>query len=313
MEPNQTTPFLNPGNTQPQPSVRAGFDLDWGLLTAKVWQAVADPDGQHVLPSLGWSVGQWCGEENVFGTAIAIWSSVLELLKYSFGWRSPAVAVARWVESGLSTDDRRLQVISHLIGADVEESAKNLAAFLYLQNGWQLTRFGHGGLVELYGRDESRHPHVAVPGWVRDEYRRRGCGDDHRVPVGESVDYLPCGSGGWDNMHLSGHCWAPIFRTALRQGAPIRGGTIVESEPSQFFSRIDGEFGRGVLVTHQYGGWFDELVAHGDTLPTLSSGRSWRVDVVCTPIGWLGTFRKSRQTGLWFSGPHSLHTWGELG
>jgi len=27
---------------------------------------------------------------------------------------------------------------------------------------------------------------------------------------------------------------------------------------------------------------------------------SWHVDVVCPTAGWLGTYRPSRETGLWF-------------
>ena len=305
MQPDDLPLFVNPGEVLPRPSVLAGFDGDWGSLTPTVWQALAGPAGQHALPSLDWAVSQERGSDAAFDAPFPIWSAVLELLNYSFGWRSPAVAVARWLETGLPTTDRRLEVIAHLLGSDLEERVTNLAAFLYLQGGWSLSRYGHGGLIDLFGEDESRYPTIRIPQWVRDEYKRRGCGDDHRGPYEAAPYFLPCRSGGFDNMHLSGHCWMPILRTAERQGAPLRGGSISDAEPSRFFSQEDGEHGRAVLMTQQYGGWFDELVAHGKTLPALESGRSWRVDVVCAPIGWLGTYRKSRETGLWFSGPHS--------
>ena len=38
--------------------------------------------------------------------------------------------------------------------------------------------------------------------------------------------------------------------------------------------------------------------------------RSWHVDVLCRPVGWLGTYRRSRQSGVWFSGPHRYHQVG---
>lgn len=40
------------------------------------------------------------------------------------------------------------------------------------------------------------------------------------------------------------------------------------------------------------------------------SGWSWRIDVICKQIGWLGTYRRSRVTGYWFAGKHSIHMAG---
>jgi hypothetical protein len=45
-------------------------------------------------------------------------------------------------------------------------------------------------------------------------------------------------------------------------------------------------------------------------LDSITPEPSWRVDVVCQPLGWLGTFRRSRRSGLWFTG---RHRWHELG
>lgn len=48
---------------------------------------------------------------------------------------------------------------------------------------------------------------------------------------------------------------------------------------------------------------------YGATLPSLGTG-SWHVDVVVKPMGWLGTFRRSWVTGLWFQGRHLIHAAG---
>jgi hypothetical protein len=303
--------FLTPGSGLPQPSPAAGAEYMWGGLTKAAWQALADPNGQHVLPTVDSLVSSDSNTDE-FESQCHLWSAILDLLKYSFGWRSPAHGMAKWVETGTPTTDRRFEVIAHLLGRDLRERAVNLSAFLFMQMGWNLSVFGHGSLTALHGPDSSAHPVTRIPEWVQEEFRLRGCGDDAEKPVLISNVPLPCSAGGWDNMHLSGHCWAPIARTASAQGAPIRSLPQIEIETSEFYSRIDGERGTAVLVTHQYTGWFDDLVDFGDQLEPLPSGRSWRVDVVCRPIGWLGTFRKSRETGLWFSGPHSLHEWGEF-
>lgn len=59
-----------------------------------------------------------------------------------------------------------------------------------------------------------------------------------------------------------------------------------------------------------YSGWYSALARLGATLPARFDGRSWRVDVVVRPIGWLGTYRQSRVTSRWFTGQHR---WHELG
>lgn len=56
-------------------------------------------------------------------------------------------------------------------------------------------------------------------------------------------------------------------------------------------------------------GWFRVLIEQGNSLPDFE-GASWHVEVVCKPVGSLGTFRRSRVTGLWFAGPHRLHMLG---
>ena len=38
--------------------------------------------------------------------------------------------------------------------------------------------------------------------------------------------------------------------------------------------------------------------------------QSWRVDVTVTNLGYLGVFRRSRDTGADFQGRHAVHMWG---
>ena len=309
--------YIEPRTGLAVPSHASGGDYDWGLLIRPVWQALADPDGQHSLPSIDWverhfsDLDEEDSERARLSGHFSIWTATINLMKYSLGWRSPAHGVAKWVDEGLPTDDPRLELIAHLLGRGLHEKAINLATFLFRQGGWAYTEYGHGGILDTYGSTWVDRD-FGIPAWVDREFARRGCGDDRSdSEVEEAPDYLPASSGGWDNMHLSGHSWAPIIHTAIEQSAPMRTSHDVAKLPVQFHSSIDGALGHATLVTHQYAGWYDELVQRGNSLPPLKSGRSWRIEVICSPIGWLGTFRKSRETGLWFSGKHSMHVWGE--
>ena len=55
-----------------------------------------------------------------------------------------------------------------------------------------------------------------------------------------------------------------------------------------------------------YSGWYNHF---------MTSPHDWqgahgvRLDIV-RPLGWLGTFRKSRVTTLWFRGRHQWHMLG---
>lgn len=68
--------------------------------------------------------------------------------------------------------------------------------------------------------------------------------------------------------------------------------------------------GRVELIAPLYRGWYRILTRVGDALPPLPNGRSWRVDLTIAPIGFVGTFRRSRESGRWFTGRHKVHRLG---
>jgi hypothetical protein len=111
--------------------------------------------------------------------------------------------------------------------------------------------------------------------------------------AGEALGMLSPYGGGTDPLHLSFHSCGPIEAPS---GEPLllRG------------SRSDR---RAVLILDAMRGWYRALIEQGATLPD-GGDRSWRIDVVVRPIGTLGTYRRSRETGLWFAGRHRLHTRG---
>lgn len=99
---------------------------------------------------------------------------------------------------------------------------------------------------------------------------------------------MPAGRG--DSLHLTMHVQGDSGNTELildRDGGP-----------------------RGVLLVEQIAGFREVLDRDVALQHEHPSGRSWRIEVFCKQIGWLGTFRRSRLTGYWFAGKHSIHMAG---
>jgi hypothetical protein len=101
----------------------------------------------------------------------------------------------------------------------------------------------------------------------------------------------PCSPGGSDMLHLSRHLVAADGASTSRM--------FIEREEER----------KAVVVVEPLVGWYVGLARAGATLPEIGE-HSWYVDVICPPVGWLGTYRRSRRTGLWFAGKHSVHELG---
>lgn len=130
---------------------------------------------------------------------------------------------------------------------------------------------------------DSHEPGVAVDrDWLDNAERRVA-----------SAGWGPYG-GGTDPMHLAVHSMAPAHGD--------------DDEGVHVLVRDDRR--SAVLIVDRYAGWYAALGRLGARLPPRADGRSWKVDVLCRPIGWLGTYRRSRLTGRWFAGRHSTHMMG---
>lgn len=112
--------------------------------------------------------------------------------------------------------------------------------------------------------------------------------------LAENVSGLPYG-GGSDPLH---------FATADSTVA----GENTNQNARLVFSTSDR---RATLIVSEFDGWLFELRRCERQLDN-DGHRSWHVDVVAQDAGWLGTFRKSWVTGLWFSGKHSSHMIGNI-
>ena len=94
-----------------------------------------------------------------------------------------------------------------------------------------------------------------------------------------------------DGLHLAVHCGGPLEEVRV---------------PSALLNSSKADR-RAVLIVDSMRGWYRTLSEV--KLPDLGD-RSWYVDVVAKPVGHLGTFRRSRETGRYFAGPHRYHILG---
>ncbi|MCJ1708533.1 hypothetical protein [Microbacterium sp. VKM Ac-2923] len=94
----------------------------------------------------------------------------------------------------------------------------------------------------------------------------------------------------------------------LERGDHVKGPAERKAGDAGCLRTINGSPPRAVYVRQHFGGWYTGLAEAAAALPP--SSRSWRVDVFVRSVGFLGTYRKSRTTGLWFSGRHRYHSVG---
>lgn len=206
--------------------------------------------------------------------ALAYWSALLHLLIYSFGWARPDRGLRWWFDAGRPVDDPRLLLIRELWDSDGQLDW--FASWL-----WTTRQLADVDALEaIAGRTFDRESLPVDQAWLDQVLGTSATGIASPAPIG-----------GTDPLHLSSHCSGPLADpgstpTLLRSGSDDR---------------------RAVLVTDSMIGWYRALGAVD--LPNLGD-RSWHVDVVAKPVGFLGTFRRSRDTGLWFSGKHSIHLRG---
>jgi hypothetical protein len=104
----------------------------------------------------------------------------------------------------------------------------------------------------------------------------------------------PVGGGG-DEFHFSRHVLCGV-----EADEDADGGLLFH----------DSQSGQACLVIDGYQGWYRALTRKTAGLAPRPGGASWRVEVVCRPVGHLGVFRPSRISGRWFAGRHRVHELG---
>jgi hypothetical protein len=205
----------------------------------------------------------------------------MHLLAYGAGWPRLDLGAWWWRSVGFPVDEPVLALVDEILGSRRDE----LVAWL-VTSPWSVDL--SNVIADATGTTlpESGAPSVDRA-WLADVERT-------------STDAGPYSSGGTDVLHLAIHTMSPIEDA----GEPASRARWLVGAPSDR---------RAVLVVDQYAGWYRELARRAASLPPLPGDRSWRIDVVCSPVGHLGTYRRSRLTGRWFCTRHGVHQagWGD--
>ncbi len=205
--------------------------------------------------------------------ALGYWGGLHYLLLRRLGWSAPHRGLMRWYDAGKPTDDPTLALI-----ADVWDRDGYLDVYL----AW-LLRLQPRFLFGYEALPKSTEPlGAAWSSWLEAAVER-----DRRAPA----PHFPL-TGGWDPLHLSVHVG--------ESGTPDPMSTLMVTDPHH---------ARALFITDTMDAWYGDLSAKLQTLPP--STRSWRIEVVVRTVGVLGTFRRSRSTGLLFTGRHRYHSLGQ--
>ncbi len=234
----------------------------------------ADDAGALVMPAAPNAVRT----EQRHRQQVVYFAALQSFLTYSLGWTRHDKGLLWWLEHDRPIEDRRFALLDAT----------------WFRDG-NLT-----GYAAWFARRVSEHPEGAMealePWLARPDLAPMKLGEPWASRFREALTRDEW-TGGYDPLHLwgGGHVGAPS--RALASGSARLMGAQAASRSATFVADV-------------VEGWYSQLAELGGRLPPLAGGASWKVDVFVKPIGFLGTFRRSRATGLWFSGRHRYHSVG---
>ena len=249
-----------------------GEQLEWGIAIPWTFRALHVPRSSAVMPAPPRP------GDDVF-TATAYWGPLMHLLAYSLAWSRPFRGLNRWYEYDRPIDDPRFALISDIWGADGHLDW--FYAWMWERDPSWAEMFDGIADTTYFASQEPARPSVDLAGM---ESLRRSA---------EAAGFPTPLVGGSDPLHLGSHWSGPLDNQP-------RSSILTRTAPSKRTA---------VFVADSMTGWYRQLATRAAELPQLSN-RSWHIEAVVKPAGWLGTYRRSRITGLWFNGPHSIHMYG---
>lgn len=193
-------------------------------------------------------------------TARAYWVPALHLMRYAIGWRRVDQGLAAWLQAGRPTTGPSLRLLNDVWARDGQ---------LPLLLAW-LARESLAGNGDVQDLAPSEPPSVI-------DWRTHATWIDAvSAEAQRGYAYSPISPGGGDPLHLSGLCNGPLD--------PPDGPDPDEITLNETVVVVDG--GRG---------WYAALEGVFDASGLNGPG----VDVFSRSLGWLGTFRRSPETGRW--------------
>lgn len=246
-----------------------GEQAEWGWAIPVLYDTLNAPTSGRPFPRPPSSPAD-------FQLALGYWAALMHMLVYAFGWARPDRGLKWWYDAGKPVDEPRLELLRDVWEADGQLDW--FAAWL-----WSCPEHPYRTeLARVTGASVSDSPALSDKTLI-----------ERAVAAAESSGIPNPATGGYDALHLSGHCVGPLEEARTTP-------TLLHSDTNDR---------RAVLIVDSMRGWYSALAAAAADLPDIGD-HSWYVDVIAKPVGFLGTFRRSRQTGLWFAGKHSVHVRG---
>lgn len=244
----------------------------WVQSLPRMWRMVAWPHGPERPFPRPWKIVRGEVETSPdVDRRIRFWSPLLHLMWWSFGWSDPALGALRTAQFDDYDPSPSMQALRRWWGLDA------LAVCL-----WQAET----------NRDLIQHREMAV----HDRQER----NQHLLAVYSQPQrdkWRTIFQGGMDGLHLISHSESPIW---LSDGS----GDMLPVTTGPPRQQADGV--GHVLLLDRYSGWYRALERVGDSIGSHDAC----VEVVVTPIGYLGRFRKSPATGVWHSVSEEEHLLG---
>ncbi len=253
----------------------------WTWFLPPAWHGVVDPTPPHQIPYAPPQSGKtYLRPHDEHYYRIAYWSPLLHLTFFGLGWQRPDRGLLRWLQEGQPTDNPILAQIDRWWGPSVEQFIAWAATPTNSYSGFLNI------LADVDGGSGLRTDRTVLP----DQWREM-----RETPSWQET------WGVGDSMHI-GHATSPVHPSYAALASEAPGLEIVMPDPARQL--------HAVLLLDQYAGWYRHLLDLGAKLPQRTDGRSWRVDVVVRPLGFLGSYRHSWKSGRWFSGRHRVHEMG---
>jgi hypothetical protein len=213
--------------------------------------------------------------------AVAYWESACYLMMALLGWTNPAKGLLWWYNHKQDTyDDIRLALLKDIWNQNNE---LDLLAAWFWSVGHKWTDYFH-----LMARHADRglcRPVQVSPdsAWWEDFHRK--------FPADESHKQSPYSCYGSNPLHLL------MFSEQWED-------PVYNCKPEKISAKIP----RAILTLPNAKGWYPSLSSSCKELGLLG----YDIDVLSKDIGWLGSFRLSPVTGLWYQGRHHIHLEGNL-
>jgi hypothetical protein len=252
-----------------------GGQFEWLWAVPHVMHALHTPARWGVVPR-----APLRGASAPDAPVLGYWAALQYVLTYSLGWARHDRGLRSWYDAGKPTDTPSLNLLS-----DVWDADGNLDAYVW----WSHTEGRSAGYPLLRDTSLERRDLLDEHWERRLETFKESALISQGVQASLSAPHpaglhLEMGShlSNWEDEKSasSGSLWvkSPLDRTALFESSDLRG-------------------------------WHTRLSELGNTLDHDKS-KSWHVDVYVKNVGFLGTYRRSWVTGLWFAGPHRYHSMG---